>query len=136
MTTLTQSHAYSAAIDSYERGAATLRNAARGLSTEQLNTRLAPGTWSIKEVIVHMVDSDQAASHRMRRIAAEDMPLLVSYDENAFIARLDNTAMDANEALDRAARENTIAAVAQFCRSLIFARGDNFILPVRFAVER
>ena len=100
MTTLTQPHAYSAAIDSYERGAATLRNAARGLSTEQLNTRLAPGTWSIKEVIVHMVDSDQAASHRMRRIAAEDMPLLVSYDENAFIARLDNTAMDANEALE------------------------------------
>jgi len=43
---------------------------------------------------------------------------------------------DANEALDRAARENTNAAVAQFCRSLIFARGDNFILPVRFAVER
>jgi hypothetical protein len=36
----------------------------------------------------------------MRRIAAEDMPLLVSYDENAFIARLDNAAMDANEALD------------------------------------
>ncbi len=42
---------------------------------------------------------------------------------------------DANEALDRSAKENDNAAVAQFCRSLIFARGDNFTLPVRFAVE-
>ncbi|MEI6475019.1 MAG: DinB family protein [Planctomycetota bacterium] len=100
MTPITQAHPYSAAIDAYERGPRTLRNAASGLTAKQLNTRLAPGTWSIQEVIVHMVDSDQAASHRMRRIAAEDMPLLVSYDENAFIARLDNASMDANEALE------------------------------------
>jgi uncharacterized damage-inducible protein DinB len=100
MTTLGNSHPYSAAIDAYERGPSTLRNAAHGLTPEQLNTRIAPGTWSIQEVIVHMVDSDQAATHRMRRIAAEELPLLVSYDENAFIAQLRNDAMDASEALE------------------------------------
>ena len=80
-------------IASYEAGIATLRSAAAGLTHAQLNTRIAPGTWSIQEIIAHILDSDLIATHRMRRIAAEDLPLLVSYDENLFIANL-TTALD------------------------------------------
>ncbi len=35
-----------------------------------------------------------AATHRMGRIAAEELPLLVSYDEDAFIARLTSDQID------------------------------------------
>jgi hypothetical protein len=75
-------------IDRYEQGGRDFASLAQGLSSTQLDTRIAPGTWSIREVIVHLLDSDLAATHRMRRIAAEDLPLLIAYDETAFVARL------------------------------------------------
>ena len=110
-----------AAIASYESGAAKLRAACAGLSDEQLNTRIGPGTWSVMENAVHLLDSDLACTHRMRRIVAEDNPLLVSYDENAFIARLPSGLNDIAEVLDlfEANRRFT----ARWLRSL---RADDF----------
>lgn len=49
---------------------------------------------------VHLLDSDLASTHRMRRIVAEECPLLVSYDENAFISKLPSSEADLAEVLD------------------------------------
>ena len=88
------------AIAAYESGPAKLRAACAGLTHAQLHTRIAPGTWSIAENAVHLVDSDLASTHRKRRIVAEDNPLLVAYDENAFIANLPSDRTDLAEVLD------------------------------------
>lgn len=88
-----------ASIAAYARGPALLRAACDGLSIAQANRRIGPGTWSVQEVAVHLLDSDLAATHRMRRIAAERQPLLVAYDENAFIARLPSDQLDLGEVL-------------------------------------
>jgi uncharacterized damage-inducible protein DinB len=93
-------HPFEASITTYEAGVARLREACGGLSDSQLNTRIAPGTWSIQEVVVHLLDSDLIATHRMRRIAAEHLPLLVSYDENAFIANLPAERIDFATAIE------------------------------------
>ena len=89
-----------AAIASYESGPAKLRTACAGLTDEELNRRIGPGEWSIMENAVHLLDSDLASTHRKRRIVAEDNPLLVSYDENAFIARIASDRSDLAEVLD------------------------------------
>jgi uncharacterized damage-inducible protein DinB len=89
-----------AAIASYESGPAKLREACAGLATAALNRRIGPGEWSIMENAVHLLDSDLASTHRMRRIVAEENPLLVAYDENAFIARLPCERDDLAEVLD------------------------------------
>ena len=89
-----------AAIAAYESGPAKLRTACAGLTHDQLHTRIAPGTWSIAENAVHLLDSDLASTHRKRRIVAEDNPLLVAYDENAFIAQLPSSRTDLAEVLD------------------------------------
>jgi hypothetical protein len=52
------------------------------------------------ENAVHLLDSDLASTHRKRRIVAEENPLLVAYDENAFIARLPATQANIAEVLD------------------------------------
>jgi hypothetical protein len=88
------------AIASYESGPGKLRAACSGVSAELLNRRVGPGEWSIMENAVHLLDSDLAATHRMRRIMAEDCPLLVAYDENLFIARLPSDRADLAEVLD------------------------------------
>jgi len=68
-------------IDRYEAGAELLAPAIAGLSSAELDAHPVPGTWSVRQIVVHLLDSDLAAMHRMRRIIAEDKPLLIAYDE-------------------------------------------------------
>jgi len=65
-----------------------LRRWCDGLSDMQLDAHAVPGAWSMRQLVVHMLDSDLAAGHRMKRIAAESFPLLIAYDETAFAATL------------------------------------------------
>jgi hypothetical protein len=75
-------------IDAFLAGPQTLRQAVAGMSREHLVSRPVPGKWSTLEVVCHLVDSDQAWIHRMKRVIAEDRPLLIGYDENRFAATL------------------------------------------------
>ncbi len=75
-------------IDQYEAQSTVLSRWIAGLSPAQLRSYPVPGTWSVAELVVHMLDSDLAAGHRMRRVAAEDTPLLIAYDETLFTRNL------------------------------------------------
>lgn len=70
-----------ALIDRFEAGAELLAPAIAGLAPAELDARPVPGTWSIRQIVVHLLESDLAAMHRMRRIMAEDKPLIIAYDE-------------------------------------------------------
>lgn len=80
--------ALATAIHDYESGATRPHRWLVGLSPSEIDSHPVPNTWSIREVVVHILDSDLAATHRMRRIAAEDTPLLIAYDETAFAKNL------------------------------------------------
>jgi len=73
---------------------------ATGLSAQQLAAAPVAGAWSMHTLICHMLDSELAAVHRMRRIAAEELPLLIAYDETAFAARLPYAAQSAHESAE------------------------------------
>lgn len=66
-----------------------------GLTVEQLNAHPVPDTWSIQEIVLHLLDTDLIACYRMKRIIAEDRPRVDVYDENAFAARLAYDQQDA-----------------------------------------
>jgi hypothetical protein len=71
-------------IEQYAAGADQLGKAIAGLSREQLNAHPVPGTWSIQQIVLHTMDSDLIASDRMKRVAVEERPTLIGYDETAF----------------------------------------------------
>src|SRR5262245_55267530 len=76
-------------IERYAQGAGKLRQAIAGLNREQLNSFPVPGTWSIQQIVLHMMDSDLIGSDRMKRVAAETKrPTLIGYDETAFAGGL------------------------------------------------
>lgn len=75
-------------IENYLGGADKIRNAIKGLSAKELNAFPVQGTWSIQQIVVHLLDSDLIASHRMKRIIAEEKPLLIGYDETRFAKTL------------------------------------------------
>ena len=68
-------------IDAYQAGVSALRDAVKGMSREQLIAKPIAGRWSTLEVVCHLVDSEVAWTHRMKRVIAEDKPLLIGYDE-------------------------------------------------------
>lgn len=75
-------------IDEYVAGGEKLREAIAGLSSAELNSFPVPGTWSIQQICVHLLHADLFAVGRMCQIVAEDVPLLMDWNENTFVARL------------------------------------------------
>jgi uncharacterized damage-inducible protein DinB len=75
-------------INAYLDGPVRLRRAVADMSAPQLEARPVAGKWSTLEVVCHLVDSEQAWCHRMKRVIAEDRPLLIGYDESRFAATL------------------------------------------------
>ena len=66
-----------------------------GLTAADLDAQPVPGTWSIRQIVVHLMDSDLVASDRMKRVAALDEPALLAYDESAFASALGYEQTDA-----------------------------------------
>jgi uncharacterized damage-inducible protein DinB len=77
-----------ALIDAYLVSPQRVRQAVTGLTREQLQARPGPCKWSTLEVVCHLADSEQAWIHRMKRVIAEEKPLLIGYDESRFAEAL------------------------------------------------
>ncbi|MCZ8511035.1 DinB family protein [Paenibacillus filicis] len=56
-----------------------------GLTETQAGHRYAPGKWSLKEVIGHVIDNERIMAYRLLRIARGDRTPLPGYDENALM---------------------------------------------------
>lgn len=58
----------------------------RGLSEAQGDHCYAPGKWSVKEVIGHLIDAERIFTYRAMRFARNDATPLPGFDEDAFVA--------------------------------------------------
>jgi len=77
-----------ALVAQYEAGPAVLNAAVAGLSDAELDHRPADGGWTPREVVHHVADSEMTSAIRLRRLIAEDDPLIVGYDGDEFARRL------------------------------------------------
>lgn len=57
----------------------------RGLSDERANYAYAPGKWTIKEVVGHLMDAERVFGYRALTIARNDKTNLPGFDENAWV---------------------------------------------------
>ena len=87
-------------IDRYVNEATDLGKSIAGLSKVDLLAFPVPGTWSIQQIVIHMLDSDLVGADRMKRVIAENNPLLLGYDESKFAARLHYQDLDPQLACD------------------------------------
>lgn len=56
----------------------------RGLPEEQGGHAYAPGKWSIRGVLQHVIDAERIFAYRALRISRGDATPLASFDENAY----------------------------------------------------
>ncbi len=90
---------YVTLINEYAAGPELLRQAARGLTREQMLARPVPGKWSVLEVVCHVADFEIVGADRIKRTIAEDVPTLADGDENVFASRLAYTSRELEEEL-------------------------------------
>ncbi len=65
-----------------------LRKMVRGLTEAQLTKRPLPGKWSIKEIVAHLADGEMILGSRYRLVAAHEKPVIMGYDQDAFVVML------------------------------------------------
>jgi hypothetical protein len=76
-------------IDRYRTGTADVEAALAGITDEELDR--PPGdrdAWTARQVAHHLADSEAMAYIRLRRLLAEDAPLIAGYDEPEWARRL------------------------------------------------
>ncbi len=96
-------------IEQYADGYAEVERSLRGFPKEQLTAHPIEGKWSASEIVQHLADSEMTSALRIRKLIAQDRPLIESYDQDAFATRLRYNERDIEPAMDalRAARSTT-----------------------------
>lgn len=60
----------------------------KDLTSSQLNHHIAPSEWNIRQVVVHLADTEMFFCERMKRIIAEEKPQLQSFDQDVWAKNL------------------------------------------------
>jgi hypothetical protein len=98
-------------IDKYEAGYTEVAEALRGFPHELQGNHPFQGKWSAREIAHHLADSETHSAIRLRRLLAEEYPVIHAYDQEAYAILLRyNLREDIQPSLDafRAARETSV----------------------------
>ena len=60
-----------------------------GLSDEQALSRFAPGEWSIKEVVGHLIDAERLFSYRLLCVSRHERADLPAFDQDDYVRAAD-----------------------------------------------
>jgi len=101
-----------ALLDRYREGHLAVVDALAGATDAELDAVPGCGEWSARMVVHHLADSEMTSAIRLRRLLAEDRPVLGAYDEEEFARRLHyDRPLDASLEVLRAVRAATAELV-------------------------
>jgi DinB superfamily len=78
----------SALLDRFAGGADAVDRALEGATDAELDRQPVSGGWTARQVVHHLADSEAMAFIRLRRLIAEDAPVIAGYDEPEWARRL------------------------------------------------
>jgi len=123
-------------IGKYADGYRAVTEALQGITDKELDVRPAPGKWSAREIVHHLADSEMASAIRLRRLIAEDRPVIQGYDQDEYARRLYyQRPIQASLDAFRAARETT-AQLLERMTEAEWAREGTHSESGRYTVER
>ena len=102
-------------IADYARGYDAIVRAIEGLDEEALSFKPSPRAWSIKEIVIHLADTEVVVIHRMKSVIAENKPPLPAFDQDAWADRLHYREQDYRQhlALFKLLRESFVPVLSR-----------------------
>lgn len=88
----------------------------------------APGKWTVKDIIQHIIDTERIMSYRALRFARNDHTILPGFDEDLFSnnAKASQRPLDELLAEFRITRQSTIALFSSFDDEMLHRTGICF----------
>lgn len=87
-------------LERFRRGPELIAVAATGASNVELDFQPSPETWSVRQIVCHLSDSEMVGACRFRSVIAEDNPFMPAYNEKAWAERLDYKSRKISAALE------------------------------------
>ncbi|HKR59790.1 MAG TPA: DinB family protein [Pyrinomonadaceae bacterium] len=75
-------------IARYNTGYDEVIGALKDFPDELMTEHPLPGKWSAREIVHHLGDSESTSAIRLRRLLAEDRPVIQGYDQDEYATRL------------------------------------------------
>lgn len=75
-------------LEQYQNGPVLLSNSLLGISEEDLERALAPGKWTIRQIVAHLADTEISYTFRLRKILAEKTGLLTVFEQDQWVSEL------------------------------------------------
>ena len=116
----------SEAVPALERQLEDMLALLRGLVEAQGLLRYAPGKWSVKQVVGHLIDSERVFAYRAMRFARADTTALPGFDENAYVDAASFDRLPLRTLVDEleAVRRSTLAMFRGFDADAWLRRGS------------
>lgn len=98
-------------VAQYAAGAAAFEAALADVADDELDAHPIEGEWSVREIAHHLCDGELNSAIRLRRLIAEDEPVLPAYDEMRFSRTLHYPERPIGPSVEamRAARASTLS---------------------------
>lgn len=97
--------------------------------------RYAEGKWSIKELLIHIIDAERVFAYRALRVGRGDQTPLASFDEDSYMANCnaENRSLEHVLAEYKLVRASTIALFEGFSEEMLLRTGtaSNAVISVR-----
>ncbi len=87
-------------IEAYGQAHSQLTDVLKQFPQEVWNYKSSPDRWSIKEILVHLADSEANAFVRCRRLIAEPGKTVMAYDQNQWSKALNYANQTAEDTLE------------------------------------
>ena len=87
-------------LERYRRGAELLAMVLTGVFGEEEDFTIAPGKWSIRQIVAHLADAELVGAHRFRQVIAEENPTLMAFDQDAWTRNLDYSRRKPKQSLE------------------------------------
>lgn len=100
-------------IQQYRTGTADLADSLVDITEEELDRPQEGGEWTARQVVHHLADGEAMSFTRLRRLVADDAPVIQGYDEPTFAKRLHyNRPIETSLAVVAAVRASSLDLIA------------------------
>jgi hypothetical protein len=87
-------------LERFRRGPELLAMVLTGVYGDETDFALAPGKWSIRQIIAHLADTELVGAQWFRQVIAEDNPRLSDFDQDAWAKNLDYARRSTKQSLE------------------------------------
>ncbi|WP_299889710.1 DinB family protein [uncultured Lacinutrix sp.] len=112
-------------IEGLENGLHEIKTFYQSIPKDKLEYRYAEGKWTIKEVIVHLLDTERIFCYRALRFSRKDKTPVSGFEQDDYVANSESNARSIEDLIEEfvVLRQSTICMFKSFARKTLLNKG-------------